>query len=102
MLHLMLVRTNDEFPGLRVPETLLVNAPQILSYWEAHSPAAERLIGTDKDARKLIARFYLITGIAARRWAYFYALQDRKANLAMLATRARQPGKSSSPRCCFQ
>jgi cytochrome P450/glutathione S-transferase len=81
MLHLMWVRTNDEFPGLLVPETLLVNAPQILSYWEAHSPAAEKLIGTDKDARTLIARFYLTTGIAARRWAYFYALQDRKVTL---------------------
>src|ERR1017187_650468 len=57
MLHLMWVRTNDEFPGLAVPEKLLVNAPQILSYWEAHSPAAEKLIGPDKDARALFARF---------------------------------------------
>jgi cytochrome P450/glutathione S-transferase len=81
MLHLMLVRTNDEFPGLVVPEMLLVNAPQVLSYWEAHSPAAEKLIGTDKDARTLFARLYLVTGIAVRRWAYYYALQDRKVTL---------------------
>lgn len=81
MLHLMLVRTNDEFPGLVVPEMLLVNAPQVLSYWEAHCPASEKLIGTDKDARKLIARFYLKTGIAARRWAYYYALPDREVTL---------------------
>jgi cytochrome P450 len=82
MLHVFFVRNSDLLPGLVVPEKFLPNALEILNYWDAHSPASEKLLaGSVSDMSALIDRFYNTTGIAARRWAYFYALTDRKVTL---------------------
>ncbi len=82
MLHVLPVLKTDELPGLVVPEKLLANAPEILDYWQARSPDSEKLIQKgDVEAPELIDRFYWKTGMAARRWAYYYMLPDRRGTL---------------------
>jgi len=82
LLHFLLVRQKDELPGLVVPERTLSNAREIIEYWEARCPRAEKLIpGGDPEVRALFERFYWTTGMAARRWAYYYMLPDRRATL---------------------
>jgi cytochrome P450/glutathione S-transferase len=82
MLHFLLVRQADALPGLVVPEKLLENAREVLDYWNARSPQSEKLIPTaDPEIPALIDRFYRKTGMAARRWAYYYMLPDRRGTL---------------------
>jgi cytochrome P450 len=82
MLYLLPVRNPDPLPGLKVPEGLLANARQIMDYWESRGPYCEKVLGTtDPDGNKLIDRLYWTTGIAVRRWAYFYLLANRHATL---------------------
>jgi cytochrome P450/glutathione S-transferase len=82
MLHFLLVQTTDELPGLVLPEGLLVNAREVLEYYNSRSAPAEKLIPSpDQEARALMDRFYWKTGMAARQWAYFYMLPNREGTL---------------------
>ena len=82
MLHFLLVQKTDELPGLVVPEKMLGNAREVLDYWEARSPRAETLdAGDDPDVEALLERFYSKTGVAVRRFAYYYMLPDRRGTL---------------------
>ena len=82
MLHFLLVQTTDELPGLVVPEKMLGNSREVLDYWEARSPRAETLdAGDDPDVEALLERFDSKTGVAVRRFAYYYMLPDRRGTL---------------------
>jgi cytochrome P450 len=82
MLHFLLVQKTDELPGLVVPERMLANAREVRDYWEAHSPCAEKLNpGNDPEVETLFERFYSKTGMAVRRFAYYYMLPDRAGTL---------------------
>ena len=78
MLHFLLVQKTDELPGLVVPEKMLANAREVVDYWEARCPSCEQLNpGTDPDVEALLERLYSKTGVAVRRFAYYYMLPDR-------------------------
>ena len=83
MLHFLFVKQADELPGLIVPEKLLPNAREILAYWQHRLPHDESLIpeAHAADINALIERFYWKTGLAVRRWAYYYMLPDRRGTL---------------------
>ena len=54
----------------------------MLDYWEARSPRAETLdAGDAPDVEALLERFYSKTGVAVRRFAYYYMLPDRRGTL---------------------
>src|SRR4051794_3833810 len=76
MLKILLINFKDVFPALRTPEKLLANSREILAYWQARVPREETLIpeADADDINALIERFYWKTGMAVRRWAYFYML----------------------------
>jgi cytochrome P450/glutathione S-transferase len=83
MLHFLLVQKTDELPGLVVPEKMLANAREVLDYWEARSPRSEKLNPPDTpDVEASFTRFYSKTGLAVRRFAYYYMLPDRRGTLA--------------------
>ncbi len=83
MLHFLPVKQADELPGMVVPEKLLENAREILAYVQARLPREESLIPEEHadDINAMVLQFYWKTGMAVRRWAYFYMLPDRKGTL---------------------
>lgn len=83
MLHALFVRSMDLLPGLVVPERLLTNAREILAYWQSRVPGEEALIPKRDadDVHALVEHFYWKTGMAVRRWAYYYMLPDRRGTL---------------------
>src|SRR4029077_20031290 len=72
-------------PVVDTGETSLLNAREVVDYYEARSPIDQKLYPTDAEdrgeARRLFDFFFDTFGVAARAWAYAYMLPVRNATL---------------------
>jgi cytochrome P450/glutathione S-transferase len=79
-----------EAPVLVAPERTLVNAQEVLDYYDERSPEDQRLYPSDDDARseveRLVSLFYDQLGPAVRAWNYAYLLPARSTMLRSWTT----------------
>jgi glutathione S-transferase len=84
---------NSNVPVLDTSDAALLDARQILNYYEARSPEQRRLYPADTELRaetlQLFDLFFDTFGIAVRAWAYAYMLPfNRAAGVRVWTTRA--------------
>jgi cytochrome P450/glutathione S-transferase len=82
----------DIVPVLDTSDAVLLDARQILNYYEARCPQPMRLFPADAqsgaEARQLFDHFYDTFGVAVRAWAYAYMLpSNREAVIRTWTTR---------------
>jgi cytochrome P450/glutathione S-transferase len=72
-------------PVVDTGETALLNAREVVDYYEARSPIEQKLYPSDAEdrteAKRLFDFFFDTFGVAARAWAYAYILPVRDAML---------------------